>query len=256
MRVSWQSEIDPFASAVLRKHWPGIPNLGNIRGIKNPEPVDVLCGGFPCQDISVAGKGAGIDGERSGLWREYARLIRELRPRWVVAENVPALRTRGYDRVADDLEAAGYTVQAFVVGADDIGAPHRRKRVWIVAYTNAPGRQQQRRGGLLDSERQTQRHDADGCDSARVAADAEGERHREGRALAQFDSERRRPCDASSAWRWSDAPQPTIRGVDDGIPVGLVRHRRPALAALGNSLIPQIAEAIGRAIMRIENPPP
>ena len=91
--------------------------------------VDALVGGFPCQDVSCAGKGVGVEkGTRSGLWREFARLIRCLRPRWVVAENVPALRTRGADLVVSDLEAAGYTVWPCVVGAHHVGAPHRRDR--------------------------------------------------------------------------------------------------------------------------------
>lgn len=239
MCVAWQSEIDPFASAVLRKHWPCVPNLGDIRDIKNPPAVDVLCGGFPCQDISVAGRGEGIqENNRSGLWREYARLVRELRPRWVVAENVPALRTRGYDRVADDLEAAGYTLQTFVVGADDIGAPHRRKRVWIVAYANAQ---------RLGIERPGDGYHADGCDSARAIADAYGERRpleRE-RWAAQITE----PGAVGEAWRRSAAPEPTICRVDDGLPNRLDENRRPRLAALGNSLVPQIAEAIGRAIL-------
>lgn len=136
MSVLWQSEIDPFASAVLRRHWPDVPNHGDITCLWNPEPVDILCGGFPCQDISVAGTGAGLDGERSGLWREFFRLVQLLRPRWVVVENVAALRTRGYDRIHDDLEGAGYSVWPTVVGADDVGAPHRRKRAWIVAHTD------------------------------------------------------------------------------------------------------------------------
>lgn len=329
MRVLWQSEIDPFATTVLRKHWPDVPNHGDIRGIRagTVEPVDVLCGGFPCQDISVAGKGDGIDGERSGLWREYARLVRELRPLWVVAENVPALRTRGYDRVADDLEAAGYTVQAFVVGADDIGAPHRRKRVWIVAYATGrglgelwsasgeaghadggnesravadadPQRRELKRGSrLLNGERPTQRDDADGC--AGAIADAERDPIRDiaerGQGAAQAaergharpgnDGESRHAsdaitsrlsiaertqlpgqisdyqgravakCDSPPSWdTWP--PFPPVCELDDGIPAGLVRHRRPALAALGNALIPQIAEAIGRAIMRVTETAP
>ena len=98
-RTVWVSEIDPFASAVLAERFPGVPNHGDITRINfaNVEPVDVLCGGFPCQDISTAGKGAGIDGERSGLWREYARAIGELRPRCVVVENVAALLGRGLE---------------------------------------------------------------------------------------------------------------------------------------------------------------
>ena len=97
-------------------------------------PVDVLCGGFPCQDLSVAGRGAGIDGARSGLWAEYARLIRELRPRYVVVENVPALLVRGLGRVLGDLAALGYDAEWDCLPASAFGAPHRRDRVWIVAY--------------------------------------------------------------------------------------------------------------------------
>lgn|SRR5579862_6955983 len=97
MRVIWQSEIDPYASAVLKKHWPHVPNHGDIRFIHagNAERPDVLCGGFLCQDISNAGKRAGIDGEQSGLWSEYARVIGELRPRYVIVENVAALLWTG-----------------------------------------------------------------------------------------------------------------------------------------------------------------
>jgi DNA-cytosine methyltransferase len=101
--------------------------------------VDVLCGGFPCQDLSYAGKGAGIDGERSGLWSEYARLIRELRPRYVVVENVPALLGRGLGRVLGDLAACGYDAEWDCLPASAFGAPHRRDRVWVVAPTPTGG---------------------------------------------------------------------------------------------------------------------
>lgn len=250
MRSVWQAEIDPFASAVLRKHWPKVINHGDIRKIVDPEPVDVLCGGFPCQDISVAGKGAGITGARSGLWSEYARLVRELRPRWVVAENVPALRTRGYDRVHDDLEAAGYTVQAFVVGADDIGAPHRRKRVWIIAHTDcepvrlphAPRRSASPFAGVESSMR-----DVADANSTRLEGRNGGcVQKRAGEFTARTEGA------PNNYWQREAPPEPAICDLDDGLPAGLVRHRRPALAALGNSLIPQIAEAIGNAILKYE----
>jgi DNA (cytosine-5)-methyltransferase 1 len=100
--------------------------------------VDVLCGGFPCQDISAAGKGAGIIGERSGLWKEYARLIGEMRPRFVFAENSPLLRTRGLGVVLEDLAALGYNARWGVLGARDVGAPHKRDRMWVLAYANLP----------------------------------------------------------------------------------------------------------------------
>lgn len=133
-------EIEKFQRAVLAHHWPGVPIYEDITKLSADalrrdgiHGCDIIAGGFPCQDISVAGKGAGIEkGERSGLWREMYRLICELRPTWVLAENVPALRTRGADRVISDLEAAGYTVEPLVVGAWAVGAPHKRDRVWVI----------------------------------------------------------------------------------------------------------------------------
>lgn len=134
--TAWVSEIDPFACAVLAKHFPDAPNHGDITAIDftTVEHVDMLVGGFPCQDISNAGKREGITGERSGLWKEYARAIRELRPRYVVVENVAALKSRGLDVVLGDLAQLGYDAEWCVFGADDVGAPHRRDRLWILAY--------------------------------------------------------------------------------------------------------------------------
>jgi len=96
--------------------------------------VDVVCGGFPCQDISAAGKGAGITGERSGLWSEMSRIIGEIRPKYIFVENSPMLTLRGLDRVLGDLSEMGYDAQWGVVGASHVGAPHRRERIWIMAY--------------------------------------------------------------------------------------------------------------------------
>ena len=101
--------------------------------------VDVLCGGFPCQDISSAGKGAGITGSRSGLWKEYARLIGEMRPKFVFAENSPLLRTRGLGVVLEDLASLGYNARWGVLGARDVGAPHKRDRMWVLAYAGCEG---------------------------------------------------------------------------------------------------------------------
>lgn len=134
--TAWVSETDPFCSAILDQRFPGVPNHGDVSAIDFDavEPVDVLVGGFPCQDVSVAGKGAGLDGARSGLWREYARAIRHLRPGIIVIENVPGLLVRGAHRVFRDLAALGYDAEWTVLSAADCGAPHRRERVWIVAY--------------------------------------------------------------------------------------------------------------------------
>ncbi|MEM1183679.1 MAG: DNA cytosine methyltransferase [Planctomycetota bacterium] len=139
-RAGWtcvgMCEQDEFCRAVLSSHWPAVPISKDVRELTAhsvPE-LDAIVGGFPCQDISTAGKGAGIEGERSGLWREFYRLIRDARPRWAIAENVPALRNRGADRVLGDLEGCGYTCTPLVVGARHVGAPHRRDRVFIVAH--------------------------------------------------------------------------------------------------------------------------
>lgn len=130
------AEIEPYPCRVLAQHWPDVPNLGDVREVDGGRfaGVDVVCGGFPCQDISTAGKGAGIHGERSSLWFEMLRIIRGARPRFCLLENVPALRTRGADVVLEGLEEAGYAARPFVVGAGNAGAPHQRARVWVVAY--------------------------------------------------------------------------------------------------------------------------
>jgi DNA (cytosine-5)-methyltransferase 1 len=145
--VRWQVEREPYCENVLARHWPHVARRRDVRfaGAGTLEPVDLIAGGFPCQDVSTAGKGAGIEaGHRSGLWREFARIVRELSPRWVLVENVPAVRRRGADLVLGDLEAAGYACWPLVVGARHVGAPHRRDRVWIVGRLAVDSGQQER----------------------------------------------------------------------------------------------------------------
>lgn len=141
MECAWQVEIDPFCRKVLTKHWPKVPKYNDVRevGKHNLERVDLIAGGFPCQDISNAGKCAGIGGEQSGLWSEYFRLIRELRPRYVVVENVAALLVRGVDRVLGDLAACGYDAEWQVLSACAFGAPHTRERLFIIAHPDSGG---------------------------------------------------------------------------------------------------------------------
>lgn len=144
--IRWQVEIDEYCRRVLEKHWPHVQRYGDIREVTDVERVDVLCGGFPCQDISDAGSMEGIDGRRSGLWREMARLIRLVRPQYVVVENVAALLDRGLERVLRDLAEIGLHAEWHCIPAVSIGAPHRRDRLWILAYpdserlSNAPER--------------------------------------------------------------------------------------------------------------------
>lgn len=132
----FQVEKDEYARSVLTRHWPNAQRFDDIRtvGKHNLPSVDVLCGGFPCQDISFAGKGAGLAGARSGLWFEYARIIRELKPSYIVVENVAALRTRGLDVVLAEISALGYDMWWDCIPASSIGAPQRRDRLFIIAW--------------------------------------------------------------------------------------------------------------------------
>lgn len=145
IKTIWQVEINPFCRKVLAKHFPEAKRYEDIKtvGAHNLERPNILTGGFPCQDISQAGKRAGIDGDRSGLWREYFRLIGELRPDFAIVENVSALLVpnsggpAAISRVLGDLAQIGYDAEWDSIRASDLGAPHRRERIWIVAY---PGR--------------------------------------------------------------------------------------------------------------------
>ena len=133
--VIWQCEIDPFARQVLAKHWPNTRRFEDVRSVdENAPAVDLICGGFPCQDLSYAGNGAGLEGARSGLWFEYLRVVRALRPRCVVVENVPALLTRGLGVVLGGLAESGYDAQWDCLPAAAVGAPHRRDRLFVVAW--------------------------------------------------------------------------------------------------------------------------
>lgn len=159
MQCAWQVEIDPYAQRILAKHWPDVPRYSDIRdcGAHNLAPVDVLCGGFPCQDISDAGKRAGITGSRSGLWSEFARIISELRPRYVIVENVSDLLHRGIGVVLGDLATIGYDAEWSIVSACALGAPHTRARLFIVAYPNG----QHGQARLGDVAQRTQPHAGD-----------------------------------------------------------------------------------------------
>ena len=129
-------EQDVYCGKVLKKNFPDVPIYPDIKELRGEwfQDIDLITGGFPCQDISVAGKGAGIDGDRSGLWSELCRVISEVRPRYALIENVPMLIHRGLERVLCDLTEIGYDAEWQVIGADDVGARHKRKRIWIVAY--------------------------------------------------------------------------------------------------------------------------
>lgn len=209
-------EIDPFARRVLAKHWPDVPIFEDVRKLKGDDvgDVTVICGGFPCQDISKAGSGAGLKGGRSGLWAEMHRLIDEVRPEWVIAENVCALRVNGLARVLQDLWKIGYDAEWHVIPACGVGAEHRRDRVWVIANPN--------RGGC-EAPWLTQS----------VAEMAKREAHKQLQA-----------AESSGAFRWEGRVScPGMGRIVDDVP-----DRVDRLTVLGNTVVPQIPELIGRAI--------
>jgi DNA (cytosine-5)-methyltransferase 1 len=225
MRVVWQVECDPFCVNVLERHWPAVHRRRDVRlaTAANLGPCDLVAGGFPCQDISAAGKGAGIErGHRSGLWREFARLVGELRPCWVLVENVPALRRRGGDIVLGDLEAQGYACGPLVVGARHVGAPHRRDRVWIVGRRLGDGHGPGVEGWRLPP-----------CERAH-----------------EWPS---RPSSSPHAWEPPRTVKPPVGRRAHGVSARLASARwRNELRALGNAVVPQVVEVIGRAILAVE----
>jgi DNA (cytosine-5)-methyltransferase 1 len=325
-------ECDRYARAVLRKHWPSVPCYDDVRTLTATRlaadgiDVDLICGGFPCQDISLAGSGDGLDGERSKLWHQFARIVGEVRPRFVVVENSSALLGRGLLRILGDLAAFGFDAEWHCLQAADIGAPHIRDRTWIVAHSDSNGRrgiEQERRShrrdadasgngtqgdarwsSLSDSDRQSVRHDEQR--QARRRDDVSNRRHAEPRddgfaqSVADADNWRReverltqhageqstsgREPDGRGARRHgygthmadaggtrlpSSEPTPLLRAgwwhegraiAERGWwriepDVGRVAHGVPKrvdrLRCLGNSVVPEIVEAIGIEIMRI-----
>lgn len=136
--VVWQVEKEEYCREVLAKHWPNAARFDDVRtvGLHNLQRVDLVCGGFPCQDVSQAARGRndGLDGDQSGLWREYRRIVDELRPSRVVVENVFSGKSRWLPTVRRDLHVLGYGSTAYEIAATDVGAPHIRKRIFVVAY--------------------------------------------------------------------------------------------------------------------------
>lgn len=210
-------EIEPYPRAVLAKHWPGVPIYEDVRTLtadtlsRDGIAVDVICGGFPCQDISVAGARVGIEGSRSGLWREYARIIREVRPRHVIVENSPALLYLGLHVVLGDLAALGFDAEWHCLRASAVGAPFEGDRIYILATANE-----------VDGEAGMGVRQAITTGQVLIA----GAEHR--------------------ASVWMEATGRSARmghGFSDRV------DRRQRTECLGNAVVPQIPEMIGRAIL-------
>lgn len=226
MTTVGQVEIDPYARKVLERHWPDVPKHDDVRTTiewwdSQPRPrVHVVCGGFPCQDISNAGKQAGITGERSGLWKPMRDTIRHLRPDYVVIENVSALATRGLDVVLADLAEIGFDAEWATLRASDFGAPHNRERLYIVAYP----------------------HGVDGRSRDYLGAGGVGESSVAVGGLSGLAaSARRRAADA-----WLER-EPGLARLAYGVP-----DQSQRLRALGNAVVPQVAEAVGLRVVALD----
>jgi DNA (cytosine-5)-methyltransferase 1 len=228
-------EIDKDAQRVLRKHWPSVPIFDDVKdnGLKNLKRVDVICGGFPCQDISEANtNGKALEGARSGLWFEYLKLIKELRPKYAIIENVQMLRTRGLDTILKNLDAIGYDAEWHCIQASSVGAPHRRDRLWIVAYPHGV-----RRNPILSG-------DVISCKEKIVK---EGAKNRTWNSLEWYQRDSPSACISQYEQRFGES---SLIRMDDGVSKRLDVGRR--LKQCGNSIVPEIAELIGEAIMIVE----
>lgn len=275
-------EFDAQRRAAFAHNNPGVSMYDDIRQLSATRLrrdlgflPEVVAGSPPCQDASTANpSGKGIEGERTGLFKDYVRLVREIRPRWVAAENVPGFRTRGADWLLDALEALGYTCWPLVVGAVHAGAPHLRKRVWFVASDpaqvgrregwarrSAVGASRSRHEGRAGNEDDSQpyedcqphgaQHEEVGwklelsggdSDQARLAQ-RQSER---GHARPEFEALER--AVGARGMRWNNGPARSL-GMADGVPTGLALD---CIAAYGDAVVPQLSQAIGNAIRRTE----
>jgi DNA (cytosine-5)-methyltransferase 1 len=283
MKVIWQSEIDPYACKVLKKHWPEVPNHGDIKQIDwaTVERPNVICGGYPCQPFSLAGRRQGTDDPRH-LWPWVRTAISELRPDYAVLENVRGHLTMGGIEVIGELAEIGYDAEWRIVSAAGVGAPHRRDRLIIVAYpaqlfsdgVNDHARgclepeavSELRNGGRASHVANTASKGLEGAVGQVSKGNGNGFTYG-GAEMANTDSEqlgqRRQSQHAGQArkiweyngtgqarydgWQWWEV-EPDVGRVADGIP-----HRVDRLRGLGNAVVPQVAEYIGRLITTTGN---
>lgn len=233
-------EREPFCQQILSKNFAGIPIYDDITTF-NPEPdsADVICGGFPCQDISTAGKQAGIkEGTRSGLFYELMRVVRMVRPQYVVLENVAAILANGLDTVLGELAEAGFDAEWACIPASAVGACHQRDRWWLVAYPQSRGWRARQGQGTRQAGYQSA---GTGNHSAGSNAANSNNQRQQRQHTAAIADQQRRP-------RWHDAPrrlnpnwqgylsEPVLCRGDDGL-----SNRVDRLKALGNAVVPQVA---------------
>ena len=250
-------EVDDKCRKVLHKHWPEVKCYTDVKELTNEQlrtdgiVPEVICGGFPCQDISNAGPKSGIKGGRSSLWSEFARIIGDVRPKWAVIENVPPLRSRGLALVLQDLWAIGYDAEWHCVPASAIGTLHRRDRIWIIAYPS-----ESRRQSLHNGNTESDTSSSCGSDVANPSSKGlQGSELLEAcygrfgeRLKGSFRSIAKRRCSEGRTF-WQTEPK--VGRVVDGLPGRVDRIKQ-----LGNSVCPQLTEAIGSVIMNMEKSNP
>lgn len=207
-------EIDEKARKVYYSRFGDWPD-GDIKAVKSINGAYILCGGFPCQDVSIAGAREGIEGQRTGLWKELVRLVTNCNPRWCIFENVPGLLTKGFTTVLNDLASIGYDAEWESISAASFGAPHVRDRIWIVAYPN---------GGRFHN----------------VESSSKAQQHTLSKLAPSHET------------FWTQT-KPPFCGMDDGL---WRKSYGDQFRLLGNSVVPQIVEFVGRRIMEIENAKP
>jgi len=261
-------EYDQEAQKVLRKNWPNVPIFSDVRTLTKQELQDngiqnigLICGGYPCQPFSVAGERRGAEDDRH-LWPEMFRLVQELRPTWVIGENVAGHINMGLDEVLTDLENENYTARTFVIPACAVDAHHRRDRVWTVAHANShsesDGPKHEQRmvenassGSGRDSESTVGRQDNEterSQDTNTVAGSSENVAYTNGSQCQRNSSAIRTSAKYSDiggpSW-WK--PEPDVGRVANGVP-----RRSHRLKQLGNAVVPQVVEQIGKAIWSVE----
>ena len=234
LEIAGFCEIDKYAQKVLKKNFPGVPIFEDIQELdgKRFTDIDLITGGFPCQDISIAGKGEGIEGSRSGLWSEMHRVISEIRPRYALIENVPMLIHRGLERVLCDLAQIGYDAEWQIVGADDVGAWHRRKRIWIVAYPNRD------RTKWNESENGTGRRPEQSGENVPNSNRKRSQRMESESQKSQRSDKQTGLQGGTGNGGWWDV-EPDVGRVAHGIP-----KRVDRLRGLGNAIVPQVVYEI------------
>ena len=264
-------EYEPFAQKILKHHFPNSKLYNDVRTFDATAyagRIDILTGGFPCQPFSSAGERKGTEDERH-LWPQMLRVIREVAPKYVVGENVRGLINWSgglvFEQVCADLEAEGYEVQPYLLPACGKNAPHRRDRIWFIAYASDS---KQRQNGRTSEEktRKIRRDDErivpDGSVSNGNATDSNSERRKRSETRQRSEdkkpSERLEKLHILSKKRWHKFPtKPPICGGDDGIPrkldgITFPGWRRKSIAAYGNAIVPQVAYEIFKAINKLE----